>query len=77
MAQQIYQRYAGDTDVAVVVDGVCQQAFVRGQTGGTVSTRDGREWGWQGLTVAALKAEGFTYKWTEDDEPTGDENGWF
>lgn len=62
--EQVYSRSAGDTDVAIVKDGVCVSGLVRGQTGATVSTRDGRKWGWVGLDVEALKANGFTYSHT-------------
>lgn len=64
-AEQLYGRYHGDTDMAVVKDGKCVAGWVNGQTGAAVLTRDDRSWDWVGLSVEGLKANGFTYKRTD------------
>lgn len=60
--EQIYSLYHGDTTRAIVRDGVCVRSIEVGQTGATwVSNNTGRD-PWQGATVDALKAAGFSYR---------------
>lgn len=59
--QEEWTRYAGDMDVAMVENEVCVEAWVRGQTGATVQTRDGRAWDWKGLSMPELKTAGFRH----------------
>lgn len=57
----IYKKYEGDMKVARVRDGKCVHAWMDAQTYGTITTRDGRPWSWEGLTVEELKEAGFKY----------------
>jgi hypothetical protein len=59
--ESVYRRYHGDTDVALVVDGVCVRSWVNGQTGAMWQSFTPDRDPLQGLSVADLKARGFDY----------------
>ncbi len=59
--ERIYKKYWGETTIAVVVRGVCVSSHVNGHTGGVWLSRSPGHDPCKGLSVAALKRNGFQY----------------
>lgn len=62
--EQVWKKYEGDTCIAIVQDGKCVRGWMNAQTYGTISTRDGRDWWWIGLSAEELKENHFSYAHT-------------